>query len=66
MAKILAERINCSVIVNIQFVRMQDDEDEQPSSFHKSEASNMFFSGKDQMSLSAFRVQPQSFKGREI
>lgn len=37
-----AERKNCSVIIRIQFVIMQEDEGEQPSSFHNSEASNGF------------------------
>lgn len=32
---------------------MQENEGEQPSSFHKSEASNRFFCGKDQMSITA-------------
>lgn len=48
---------NCSIIIRVQFVRLQENEVEQPSSFHKSEASNRFFCGKAQMSVSAgFRV----------
>lgn len=38
-------------VSSIKFVRMQEDYVEKPSSFHKSEASNGFFCGKDQMSV---------------